>query len=111
MSTGKMSRLAQMMGLQRLDLKVHEMKQVLPTAKDWIELEERRRTFWAAFYCDRWASSGTGWPMTIHEDEVRSSYRVKNKLLTVTRFIQISRALKSHSCTAPWRRLFLSLWP
>jgi hypothetical protein len=47
-------------------------KRILPMAKDWIELEERRRAFWSAFYVDRWASSGTGWPMIIDEADVSS---------------------------------------
>ena len=70
MSTGRTIRLVQMLGLQRLDADGGETKQVLNPAKDWIELEERRRTFWTAFYGDRWASIGTGWPMIIDEKEV-----------------------------------------
>jgi hypothetical protein len=53
-----MVRLVQMLGLYRLDIGSGEFKQILPPARDWIELEERRRTFWAAYYGDRWASSG-----------------------------------------------------
>lgn len=59
-----------MLGLYRLDVDKAGVKTILPPAQDWIELEERRRTFWAAFYGDRWASSGTGWPMIIQENEV-----------------------------------------
>lgn len=58
MSTGRMVRLVQMLGLYRLDIARGEFKQILPPARDWIELEERRRTFWGAYYGDRWASSG-----------------------------------------------------
>ena len=71
MSTGRMTRLTQMLGLHRLDAEDQQAKRILPPAKDWVELEERRRVFWAAFYGDRWASSGTGWPMIIVENEVR----------------------------------------
>jgi hypothetical protein len=60
-----------MLGLHCLDGKGYNIKQILLPPKDWIELEERRRTFWAAFYSDRWASSGTGWPMIIDEKSVR----------------------------------------
>jgi hypothetical protein len=60
-----------MLGLYRLDTGRPGVKTILQPARDWIELEERRRTFWAAFYGDRWASSGTGWPMIIDEREVR----------------------------------------
>lgn len=70
MSVGRMVRLAQMLGLHRLDGDEVSIKNMLPPARDWIELEERRRTFWAAFYGDRWASSGTGWPMVIVETDV-----------------------------------------
>lgn len=65
-----MVRLAQMLGLHRLDSEEVPVKNVLSPARDWIELEERRRTFWSAFYGDRWASSGTGWPMVIDETDV-----------------------------------------
>ena len=70
MSTGRMVRLSHMLGLHRLDGDQSDVKQILPPPRDWIEKEERRRTFWAAFYGDRWASSGTGWPMSIEEREV-----------------------------------------
>jgi len=61
MSSGRLTRLCLMLSLHLLDGKTTAIKQILPPPKDWIELEERRRTFWSAFYCDRWASSGTGW--------------------------------------------------
>jgi hypothetical protein len=68
---GRTVRLSQMLGLHRLDGEnVHEKRNIMPPPKDWIELEERRRTFWAAFHGDRWASSGTGWPMVIDDDDV-----------------------------------------
>lgn len=66
-----------MLGLQRLDGDGQDIKRILPPAKDAIELEERRRTFWAAFYGDRWASSGTGWPMVIEEKEVCKGHFIK----------------------------------
>jgi hypothetical protein len=78
-----MVRLAQMLGLQRLDAQGQEIKQILPPARDWIELEERRRTFWAAFYSDRWASSGKGWPMIIDENEVREIVKTMHDTLTI----------------------------
>lgn len=70
MSIGRMVRLVHMLGLHRLDGETTDVKKILPPPRDWIEREERRRTFWAAFYGDRWASSGTGWPMMIDEKEV-----------------------------------------
>jgi hypothetical protein len=70
LSVGRTVRLAQMLGLHRLDGDHSAGKNILAPPKDWIELEERRRTFWAAFYGDRWASSGTGWPMVVDDNDV-----------------------------------------
>ena len=70
MSTGRAVRLVQMMGLHRLDGVGLDVKQSLPPPRDWTEREERRRTFWMAFAEDRYASIGTGWPMSIDEKDV-----------------------------------------
>lgn len=59
-----------MMGLHRLDGAGLDVKQCLPPPRDWTEREERRRTFWMAFCEDRYASIGTGWPMTIDEKDI-----------------------------------------
>lgn len=72
LSAGRGVRLAQMMQLHRLDGVGLDVKQCLPPPKDWTEREERRRTFWMAFCVDRYASIGTGWPMTIDEQDVSS---------------------------------------
>jgi hypothetical protein len=58
------------MGLHRLDGAGLDVKQCLPPPRDWTEREERRRTFWFAFCEDRYASIGTGWPMTIDEKDI-----------------------------------------
>lgn len=73
MSTGAAVRLCQMMGLHRLDGAGLDVKQCIPAPRDWTEREERRRTFWMAFTEDRYASIGTGWPMTIDEKDVMSN--------------------------------------
>ncbi|KAK4238237.1 hypothetical protein C8A03DRAFT_43979 [Achaetomium macrosporum] len=70
MSTGSGVRLSQMIGLHRLDGAGLDVKQCLPPPRDWTEREERRRTFWMAFCLDRFASIGTGWPMTIDEKDI-----------------------------------------
>ena len=69
-TTGRAVRMAQMLGLHRIDGFGLDVKQCLPPPKDWVEREERRRTFWLAFCEDRYASVGTGWPMTIDERDV-----------------------------------------
>lgn len=70
MSTGRATRLAQMMGLHRLDGTGLDVKQTLAPPRDWTDREERRRTFWMSFCADRYASIGTGWPMTVEEKDV-----------------------------------------
>jgi hypothetical protein len=76
-SAGSGVRLALMMGLNRLDIDGAglEVKQPLRDPKDWTEKEERRRTFWMAFCCDRFASLGTGWPITFDERDVRLDFK------------------------------------
>ena len=73
MSAGRACRMAQMMGLHRMDGTGLDVKQCLPPPKDWTEREERRRTFWMAFAIDRYSSIGTGWPMTIEEKDILTS--------------------------------------
>ncbi|KAL5120299.1 hypothetical protein ACEQ8H_001857 [Pleosporales sp. CAS-2024a] len=73
LSAGRAVRLAQMMQLHRLDGVGLDVKQCLPPPKDWTEREERRRTFWMAFAVDRYASIGTGWPMTIDERDITTN--------------------------------------
>jgi hypothetical protein len=70
LSAGRGSGLATMMGLNRLDGAVLDVKQCLPPPKDWTEREERRRTFWQAFCADRYASIGTGWPHRLDERDI-----------------------------------------
>ncbi|KAL7628267.1 hypothetical protein AAE478_002466 [Parahypoxylon ruwenzoriense] len=73
MSTGAAVRLCQMIGLHRLDGTGLDVKQCLPPPRDWTEREERRRTFWMAFCKDRYASIGTGWPMSIDERDIMTN--------------------------------------
>lgn len=70
LSTGRAIRLAQMLGLERLDCRRLDVKEPLAASQDWLEKEERRRAFWASYWSDRCASIGTGWPMTIDERDV-----------------------------------------
>jgi hypothetical protein len=69
-SVGKSVRLAQMLGLHRIDGAGVDFKQCLPPPRDWTDREQRRRTWWMAYCMDRYASVGTGWPMVIDEKDV-----------------------------------------
>ncbi|PYH99122.1 hypothetical protein BO71DRAFT_314722 [Aspergillus ellipticus CBS 707.79] len=82
LSSGKSSRLAIMMGLNRLDGQGLDVKQTLPPPKDFTEKEERRRVFWMAFCVDRYASIGTGWPFTIDERDISSKLPASDESFT-----------------------------
>ncbi|XXG98707.1 hypothetical protein Hte_005036 [Hypoxylon texense] len=85
MSTGAAVRLCQMIGLHRLDGTGLDVKQCLPPPRDWTEREERRRTFWMAFCKDRYASIGTGWPMTIDERDVMTNLPASEEAFEMSR--------------------------
>ncbi|GAB1736882.1 hypothetical protein NU219Hw_g8908t1 [Hortaea werneckii] len=72
MSAGRACRMGLMMGLHRIDGVGLDVKQCLPPPKDFIEREERRRTFWGCFCVDRYSSIGTGWPMVVDEKDIMS---------------------------------------
>ncbi|KAK8049982.1 hypothetical protein PG994_011712 [Apiospora phragmitis] len=70
MSIARAVRLAEMMGLQRLDCAPGEMPPAILPPRDWLDLEERRRTFWGIFCLDSHCSISTGWPTFIDPNEV-----------------------------------------
>ncbi|KAB5580809.1 fungal-specific transcription factor domain-containing protein [Coniochaeta sp. 2T2.1] len=85
MSTGSAIRLCQMTGTHRLDGTALDVKQCLPPPRDWTEREERRRTFWMAFCQDRYASIGTGWPMTVDEKDIMSNLPCSEEAFEMSR--------------------------
>lgn len=77
MSLGRAIRLAKMLGLHQMDRGDAVMLEAgfqlpFPTTEGQAELEERRRTFWALFIYDAYASARTGSPMTLTASEVFS---------------------------------------
>lgn len=70
MTSAKCIRLVQMMGLDRLDGERDDLPPTLIPPTTWVEMEERRRTFWAAFSIDAHASISTGWPSLINSNDV-----------------------------------------
>lgn len=80
-SSGRASRLCIMIGLNRLDGVGLDVKETVRPPRDWTDQEERRRTLWMAYCCDRYASIGTGWPMCIDEKDV------SNTLLTFSLYL------------------------
>ncbi|KID62887.1 binuclear zinc transcription factor, partial [Metarhizium hybridum] len=97
-NTGSAVRLAQMIGLHRLDGTGLDVKQCLPPPKDWTEREERRRTFWMAFCEDRYASIGTGWPMTVDEKDIMTKMPASDEAFDMSRPEQ---TLTLQECTGP----------
>ncbi|KAL2259600.1 hypothetical protein VTK26DRAFT_6660 [Humicola hyalothermophila] len=85
MSSGSAVRLSQMISLHRQDGAGLDVKQCLPQARDWTEREERRRTFWMAFCLDRFASIGTGWPMTIEEKDIMTNLPASEEAFELSR--------------------------
>lgn len=69
MTAARCARLVHMLGLQRLDDPLEDREgsdgPVLPAPKDWVELEERRRTFWGAYCVNVHVTMNTGWPIMI----------------------------------------------
>ncbi|RGP69764.1 hypothetical protein FSPOR_4405 [Fusarium sporotrichioides] len=54
-------------------LKLHQVDISQATGNvsiDWIELEERRRTWWTIFCFDRFVCATTGWPALIHHHNI-----------------------------------------
>jgi len=71
LNVGRAVRLCHMMNLHRLDDRTElEVKETLSSPMNWLELEERRRVFWAVFVQDRYQSISSGWPMIIDERDV-----------------------------------------
>ncbi|KAL8994705.1 MAG: hypothetical protein Q9169_005390 [Polycauliona sp. 2 TL-2023] len=64
MSAGRAFRLIQLMRLHELDLA--DISLPLSPA-DWVDKEERRRTFWLAYCLDRFISLSNGCPLTLGE--------------------------------------------
>ncbi|KAK3322582.1 fungal-specific transcription factor domain-containing protein [Apodospora peruviana] len=72
-SVAKVVRLVHVMGLHRLDDDSGPdgiLTPTIPAPRSWLELENRRRVFWAAFCIDAHGCITTGWPSLIDLDEI-----------------------------------------
>ncbi|CRG91749.1 putative transcriptional regulatory protein C777,02 [Talaromyces islandicus] len=65
MSAGRLIRLVQLMRLYELDSPTDMSNQLIEP--EWVEVEEKRRTFWMAYTLDRFANIRKGWPITLTE--------------------------------------------
>ncbi|KAL8921982.1 MAG: hypothetical protein Q9208_005436 [Pyrenodesmia sp. 3 TL-2023] len=79
MTLGRAIRLAQMMGLDRMDAPnpdangALKFQQTLPPAQSQLDLEERRKAFWVLFIIDAYASLRSGTAVAIDESKVTTA--------------------------------------
>ncbi|TVY68142.1 Citrinin biosynthesis transcriptional activator mrl3 [Fusarium oxysporum f. sp. cubense] len=71
-SLSKSVRIAQMLGLHRLDSPKQPTDPPLPPPGDFFEVEERRRTWWVIFCSDRFVSGITGWPALVNDKDIET---------------------------------------
>lgn len=71
-SLGQSIRLAQILNLHQLDRREHgcSLLTQCPPPQDWIELEERRRTWWLIYVADRLVFATSGLPAAVDDRQV-----------------------------------------
>ncbi|KAH6682209.1 binuclear zinc transcription factor [Plectosphaerella plurivora] len=69
MSICRAIRIGQIIGLHRID-ELGDDDDVFLLPLPWLELEERRRTWWALFCSDRLVGGTAGWPVLIREHDI-----------------------------------------
>ncbi|KAL2833688.1 fungal-specific transcription factor domain-containing protein [Aspergillus cavernicola] len=67
MSAGRAFRLVQAMHYHKIDNPVEKRGVSSPQHGDFIEVEERRRVFWMAYFLDHIISMRDDWPITLNE--------------------------------------------
>ena len=75
MSNRRAIALSFMLGLHRVDdfaASGKESCKVVGPPRDFVEAEERRRTFWYLYFSDRWVAAGSAQVASIMDDQVRS---------------------------------------
>ncbi|KAL2272335.1 hypothetical protein FJTKL_06944 [Diaporthe vaccinii] len=80
----------------------------LPPARDWSELEERRRVFWNVFLMDRFCSIATGCNLSLTSADVKrrlpcegALWEAGDALETPTPFLGVSDKYNQTSTTSP----------
>jgi hypothetical protein len=72
LSAGRSFRLVQLMRLYEIDSPSNSLAEQtkVPSPGDWVEIEEKRRTFWMAYTLDRLVSMHNEWPLTLNEQVI-----------------------------------------
>lgn len=79
--------------------KLHEVERFtdpdlsMTSPEVWVEMEERRRTFWVAYCLDRFVNVAHEWPLTLQEEAVRSHHHFVLILPSPLTHRNISRGL------------------
>lgn len=71
LSAGRAFRLVQAMRYHEIDSPAERRGSLSPQCDDMIEVEERRRVFWMAYFLDHVISMRDDWPITLNEHVVR----------------------------------------
>jgi hypothetical protein len=74
MSVGRAFRLVQAMRYHEIDSPLERKEPPPSLTGDLIEVEERRRVFWMAYFLDHMISIRDDWPITLNEHVVRSPH-------------------------------------
>lgn len=97
-SAGRAFRLVQLIRLYEVDVPNSPIGQLNHTTQaDWIQTEEKRRTFWMAYILDRFVGLRNECPMTINEQVVRLSSSLSSQYsaeFCPSRFVRVSLLLK-----------------
>ncbi|TDZ29992.1 Citrinin biosynthesis transcriptional activator ctnR [Colletotrichum spinosum] len=73
MSLCRAVRVAQMLGLHRVDGQDVSALPLLPPPRDWVEAEERRRTWWVIYCSDYLTGPSIGAPVLIDEHDIQTN--------------------------------------
>jgi hypothetical protein len=74
MSAGRAFRLVQAMRYHEIDNPIDKRGPSSPQCGDFIEVEERRRVFWMAYFLDHIISMRDDWPITLNEHVVSKTH-------------------------------------
>ncbi|KAI1612322.1 fungal-specific transcription factor domain-containing protein [Exophiala viscosa] len=109
LNVGRAVRLCHMMNLHRLDDRSElDVKETLSSPMNWLELEERRRVFWAVFVQDRYQSISSGWPMIIDERDITTNLPSSEQ--DFTSGLPTTPSLSLNNCMTPTGVKNLSLF-
>ena len=73
LTAGRAFRIIQLTKLHEID-RLSNLAMNLALPEVWVEIEEKRRTFWLAYCLDRFVNISNEWPLSLHEEAVRDSF-------------------------------------